>query len=153
MKPIKFSFRVLSLLLVLCSMAMVVVYVYVRTYICQCINKFGSYVRTAPFATVRKLECGTPTTSVSFVKKNYAPTLLQLVTYTYFVSYILTLQCVITFTLGFVYRMCSDLLFWFCFLVFRAKFFTRSCSVRTYVITYSRFRPLLLLGWKIKMCS
>ena len=96
-------------------------YTYVRIFVNVWIN-FGSYVRTAPFATVRKLECGTPTTSFSFVKKNNAPRLLQLVTYTYFVSYIRTLQCVITFTLGFVYRMCYDCCFAFVFLCFAQNY-------------------------------
>ena len=62
----------------------------IRTYVYLSMYKinFGSYVRTAPFATVRKLECGTPTTSFSFVKKNDAPTLLQLVTYISYRTYV-----------------------------------------------------------------
>ena len=43
----------------------------IRTYVYLSIYKtnFGLYEHTAPFATVRKLKCGTPTTSFSFVKK------------------------------------------------------------------------------------
>ena len=43
----------------------------IRTYIHLSMYKinFGSYVRTAPFATIRKLDCGTPTHIFSFVKK------------------------------------------------------------------------------------
>ena len=44
----------------------------IREYVYLSIYKinFDSYVPTAPLGTVRKLECGIPTLSFSFVKKN-----------------------------------------------------------------------------------
>ena len=45
----------------------------IRTYVYLSMYKINldSYVLTAPLGTVRKLECGIPTLSFSFVKKNW----------------------------------------------------------------------------------
>ena len=45
---------------------------YIRTYVYLSMYKinFDSYVPSAPLVTVQKLECGIPTLSFSFVKKN-----------------------------------------------------------------------------------